>query len=163
SPARQFQGRRRRGTMRRRSRLWRGARGARRAKSLGARGAPSPGAVPRPGRCAPPPLPAPPRGEKPPRWAPRPPRGGPPAPTRPAEMRLGDSIAPGQIAELRSGGTLTADLGEENLNSERNPYHARAVLLSPCLLGEQLVGLLTIDYASEPHDYTPDEIALAGA
>src|SRR5262249_55586903 len=43
------------------------------------------------------------------------------------------------------------------------PYHARAVLLSPCLLGEQLVGLLTIDYASEPHAYTPDEIALAGA
>jgi signal transduction histidine kinase len=88
--------------------------------------------------------------------------------TQPPEVRLSDALAPEQIAQLRAGETLTADLGEENLTAERNPYHARAVLLSPCLLGTQLVGtqlvgLLTIDYASDPHSYTSDEIALAGA
>jgi signal transduction histidine kinase len=83
--------------------------------------------------------------------------------TQPPETRLSDAVAPGQIVQLCAGETLTADLGEENLHAERNPYHARAVLLAPCLLSAQLVGLLTVDYASDPHTYTHVEIALASA
>ncbi|HEY1387335.1 MAG TPA: ATP-binding protein [Ktedonobacterales bacterium] len=88
--------------------------------------------------------------------------------TQPLDVRLSDALAPEQMAQLCAGETLTTDLGEENLAAERNPYHARAVLLAPCLLGNQfvgnqLVGLLTIDYASDPHGYTSDEIALACA
>jgi signal transduction histidine kinase/PAS domain-containing protein len=81
----------------------------------------------------------------------------------PTNTRLSDTVGPADIARLRAGETLTADLGEAGLDDERNAYRARSVLVAPCLLRGQLIGVLTTDYGSTLHQFTADEVALAGA
>ena len=83
--------------------------------------------------------------------------------TWPDNVRLGDSMPPENVAHLRAGDIRTTDLGEASLDDSRNPYHARSVLVAPGLLRGQLVCLLTTDYASNPHVYSLQEQALAGA
>jgi signal transduction histidine kinase/PAS domain-containing protein len=81
----------------------------------------------------------------------------------PASIRVSDSVSAPDVARLRAGKVLTHDLGEEGMNAPRNPYHARSILLAPGLLRGKLVCLLSMDYASDPHDYSPQEQALASA
>ncbi len=81
----------------------------------------------------------------------------------PDSVKLGDSVPPESVAQLRAGNTLTNDLGEASRDDPRNPYHARSVLVAPGLLRGQLMCLLTTDYASDPHVYSQQEQALAGA
>jgi len=44
-----------------------------------------------------------------------------------------------------------------------NPYGVRTLLIAPMFVGDQLVGLLLLDYGSVEHEYTEEETALAGA
>jgi signal transduction histidine kinase len=83
--------------------------------------------------------------------------------TWPGNAKLSDSTGQPQIERLRAGEILTADVGEAGMDAQRNPYHARSVLLAPGLLRGELVCLLTTDYGSELHVYSLQEQRLAGA
>ncbi len=81
----------------------------------------------------------------------------------PGDVRLGELLRPEDAAALRAGTIRITDLGEEGLRDARNPYQTRSVLVAPCLLQGELVGVLTLDYGSAPHIYTAVEQALARA
>jgi PAS domain S-box-containing protein len=81
--------------------------------------------------------------------------------TWPEHARLSDSVHQPQIWRLRAGEIVTMDLGEAGPDAPGNPYGARSVLVAPGLLAGELACLLTADYGSEPHVYSPQEQALA--
>ena len=49
------------------------------------------------------------------------------------------------------------------LLNQPNPYGVRTLLIAPMFVGDQLVGILSLDYGGLEHDYTEEEQALAGA
>src|SRR5207237_10526669 len=44
-----------------------------------------------------------------------------------------------------------------------NPYNISVMLIAPMSVGEQLVGILSLDHNGREHEYTTEEIALAKA
>lgn len=44
-----------------------------------------------------------------------------------------------------------------------NPYGVRIILVAPMCIGDQFVGILSLDHDGADHEYTQDEIALASA
>src|SRR5881398_2463882 len=48
-------------------------------------------------------------------------------------------------------------------DTQPNPYHIHTLLMAPMTVGEQLVGLLSLDFGGQEHDYTTEEITLAKA
>ncbi len=81
----------------------------------------------------------------------------------PQGIQLSERVQPGLAARLRAGETLLLDLARPPWSSLLAPLGARALLLAPMLLGEQLMGYLALDHGSAEHEYTPQELALAGA
>jgi PAS domain S-box-containing protein len=77
--------------------------------------------------------------------------------------RLSDSPDQVFVERLRAGEVLTFDMTQPPYRDQPNPYGIRAMLVAPMRVSEQLMGLLTLDQGGMAHDYTPDEIALAGA
>jgi signal transduction histidine kinase len=55
------------------------------------------------------------------------------------------------------------DMTQPPLADLPNPYGIKVVLTAPMRIGDQLVGLLTLDYGGADHEYTPAELALARA
>ncbi len=55
------------------------------------------------------------------------------------------------------------DMTQPPFSEQPNPYDIRVMLLAPMNVGNQLVGILSVDYGDDEHEYTPEEIALAGA
>lgn len=83
---------------------------------------------------------------------------------REQESRLDDSPAPELIDRLRANEVLQFDLTQPPYNQQPNPYHVKTMLIAPMLIGDQLVGFLTLDQGADDrkHVYTPEEMALAG-
>ena len=81
----------------------------------------------------------------------------------PQGLQLSEKGRPTPAARLHSGETLLLDLTHPPWSSLLAPLEARALLLAPMLLGEQLMGYLALDHGSSSHKYTPQELALAGA
>ena len=81
----------------------------------------------------------------------------------PQGIQLSERVQPGLAARLRAGETLLLDLTRPPWSSLLAPLGARSLLLAPMLLGEQLMGYLALDHGSAEHEYTPQELALAGA
>lgn len=79
------------------------------------------------------------------------------------QARLGDTTMPELVERLRANEVLLLDLTQFPFNEAPNPYGIRVMLAAPMCLGRQLVGLLTLDYGGAEHEYTPDDLALAGA
>jgi signal transduction histidine kinase/PAS domain-containing protein len=79
----------------------------------------------------------------------------------PDEIPLEAGGDPTLVERLRAGEAVVRDMARPQLPDRPNPYGALSVLSAPCLLRGQLVGILTLDYGSAPHDYTPSEVALA--
>jgi PAS domain S-box-containing protein len=79
------------------------------------------------------------------------------------EQRLADWPDQQLVARLRDGEVITLDLSRPPYSGQPNPYQIRDLLMAPMRIGEQLVGLLTVDYSGVAHTYTPDEKTLAGA
>ena len=77
--------------------------------------------------------------------------------------RLSDSPYPELVERLRANEVLLIDMMLPEFRNVPNPYNIGVVLIAPMCVGEQLVGTLTLDYGGAAHDYTSDEIALAGA
>jgi signal transduction histidine kinase/PAS domain-containing protein len=72
-------------------------------------------------------------------------------------------LLPEVAARLRAGEIAFLDDTRSPENSLPNPYHARTTLMAPMYIGQDLVGLLMLDYGDRGHSYTPDELSLAGA
>jgi PAS domain S-box-containing protein len=79
------------------------------------------------------------------------------------EARLGDGPDPTLAAQLRANEILLLDMTQPPFNTQPNPYHIHTMLMAPMIVGEHLVGLLSLDFGGQEHDYSTDEIALAKA
>jgi PAS domain S-box-containing protein len=76
-----------------------------------------------------------------------------------SELFTGSEFA----AYLGSKEVLVLDMTQPPLRDWPNPYGIRTMLLAPMLVGDQLVGLLVVDHGHTRHEYSQEEIALAGA
>ncbi|MDQ2715847.1 MAG: ATP-binding protein [Chloroflexota bacterium] len=76
---------------------------------------------------------------------------------------LKDSPDGAIVARLRRGEVVKLDLTEPTFNEQPNPYGVTTMLIAPMQLGEHILGLLSLDYGSVEHEYTSEELALAGA
>jgi signal transduction histidine kinase/PAS domain-containing protein len=79
------------------------------------------------------------------------------------EARLGDGLDPTFAAQLRANEALLLDITKPPFSTQPNPYNIHTMLIIPMVIGEQLVGLLSLDYGGQEHDYDAAEIALAKA
>lgn len=83
---------------------------------------------------------------------------------RERESRLGDSPMPELVSRLKANEVLIVDMRQAPLSQQPNPYGITPGLIAPMFVGEQLVGLLTLDHGgAEEHQYTPEETALVKA
>ncbi|HEU5369937.1 MAG TPA: PAS domain-containing protein, partial [Ktedonobacterales bacterium] len=78
-------------------------------------------------------------------------------------IRLGDDADPTLAPRLRAGEVVLIDMTEPPYKGSPNPYNVQTVLVAPIRISERLIGILGLDYASTPHTFTSNEIALAGA
>jgi signal transduction histidine kinase/PAS domain-containing protein len=79
------------------------------------------------------------------------------------KSRLSAGPDPTLVPRLRAGEIVVIDMSQPLYSSRPNPYAIRTVLIVPMQISEQLVGFLALDYGKEKHEFTPDEVALAGA
>jgi K+-sensing histidine kinase KdpD len=73
---------------------------------------------------------------------------------------LGD---PRLASWLQADGVLILAVPSSVLCDRLKPYDVGTILSVPMYLGKQLVGILSLDYGSEEHLYTLQDMALAGA
>lgn len=76
---------------------------------------------------------------------------------------LRSALPPDRARRLNGGEVLIIDYTRPPFRDLPNPHGIRALLLAPMRLGEQLVGILNADFSGRVHDYTPEELRLAGA
>lgn len=76
---------------------------------------------------------------------------------------LSENPMPEMLARFMGGETLLIDLREPPFNEAPNPYGVLTMLAAPMLVGQQFVGILSLDFGGKEHAYTEQEIALAGA
>src|SRR2546421_6720256 len=79
------------------------------------------------------------------------------------ESRLSDSRTPELISRLRANEVLQLDMRQPPFSDQPNPYGIQTLLIAPMCIGDQLVGILSLDNGSIRHEYTQEEMALAGA
>ncbi len=79
------------------------------------------------------------------------------------EVRLSGGADPTLLKRLLAGEVLQLDLTQSPYQDLPNPYGVRQMLMAPLLLGNQLVGLLSLDYGGLDHTYTKEEIDLTAA
>ncbi len=77
--------------------------------------------------------------------------------------RLSDSPYPELVSRLRAHDVLLLDMTQPPFLDQPNPYGVRTMLIAPMFVGDQLVGILLLDYGGVEHAYTQEETALAGA
>jgi PAS domain S-box-containing protein len=76
---------------------------------------------------------------------------------------LRSALPPDRARRLNGGEVLVVDYTQPPFRDLPNPHGIRALLLAPMRLGEQLVGILNADFSGRVHDYTTEELRLAGA
>lgn len=79
------------------------------------------------------------------------------------QTRLGEGVAPELMARFLAGEPLVVDMTAPPYNELPNPYGVTTVLAAPMRIGDALVGTLTLDYSGERHQFTREEMLLAGA
>jgi len=72
-----------------------------------------------------------------------------------------DPLTAAIVERIRGGEVFVLDMTQPPLDA--NPYGVRHLLVAPMCIGDDLVGLYSMDYGAESHTYTADELALAGA
>lgn len=78
-------------------------------------------------------------------------------------MRLGDGSDPANVERFRGGEVLVIDMTHPPYADLPNPYGVTTTLVAPMRVGQQVMGMLSLDYGGPPHHFTEDEIALASA
>src|SRR6266702_3388946 len=72
-------------------------------------------------------------------------------------------LSPEHISRLRANEVLQLDMTQPPFSDQPNPYGIQTLLIAPMCIGDQLVGILSLDNGSIRHEYTQEEMALAGA
>jgi signal transduction histidine kinase len=78
------------------------------------------------------------------------------------QSTLGDYLEPEVIARLRANEVVIRDLTQQPF-VDRSPYNLGTLLIAPMIIGEQLVGSLSLEKKSSAEGYTEEEVALAKA
>ena len=78
-------------------------------------------------------------------------------------VRLGEGAPPDETARFLAGEIFVLDMTQPPYNTLPNPYDIHTVLVAPMRIGEQIVGVLSLDHSGADHVYTPDELRLAEA
>jgi PAS domain S-box-containing protein len=79
------------------------------------------------------------------------------------ESRLADSPDQSIVQRLQANEVVLFDMTQPPWNSYPNPYGIRTMLIAPMSTRDRFVGLLTLDYGGAEHQYTSEELELAGA
>jgi PAS domain S-box-containing protein len=79
------------------------------------------------------------------------------------KARLGEGLNPDQQARLRANEILLLDMRQPPFNELPNLYNIGVLLIAPMCVGDQVVGMLSLDYGGLEHEYTQEEIALTKA
>ncbi len=79
------------------------------------------------------------------------------------QQPLSQSPQPGLIARFLAGESMVIDLRQPPFNEQPNPYGVVTMLAVPMLVERQFVGMMSLDYGGEEHEYSEQELALAGA
>lgn len=79
------------------------------------------------------------------------------------QTRPSDQLDSAIGKQLAAGRAVPLDLTRPPYNLLPNPYSNTTVLVVPMMVGETLLGMLTIDFGGERHEFTPEEIALSEA
>lgn len=77
-------------------------------------------------------------------------------------MRISDSSYSEYVARLRAKEVLVLDMTRPPFSNHPDLYGG-TMLVAPMLVGDQLVGTLSLDYGRVEHAYNAEETALAGA
>lgn len=79
-------------------------------------------------------------------------------------VRLGEGADPADVARFRAGEIFILDMTAPPYRDLPNPYGVVTTLVAPMRVGEQIAGVLSLDYGGHtPHAFTHEETALAGA
>ena len=76
---------------------------------------------------------------------------------------LGENMTPELAERFVAGEVVVVDLLQLSLTHISQPYNVQEVLAAPLKIGQRLVGEFVLDFGPEPHTFTSQEIALAGA
>ncbi len=68
-----------------------------------------------------------------------------------------------QFIQLSPDEARVIDMTQPPFSEMPNPYNIHVMLLTLMSIGDQPVGVLSLDYGDKDHEYTPEEIALARA
>ncbi len=79
------------------------------------------------------------------------------------ESRLVDSPDRSLVQRLLANEVVLFDMTQPRWDSYPNPYGIRIMLIAPMSIREHLIGILALDYGGAEHQYTSEELALAGA
>ena len=82
---------------------------------------------------------------------------------QPQDAHLRDSPDQTLINRLLANEVLLLDMTQPPFSDAPNPYNIRMLLMAPMSVGNQLVGLLSLDYGGTEHEYTEEELALTKA
>jgi signal transduction histidine kinase/PAS domain-containing protein len=77
--------------------------------------------------------------------------------------RLSNSAYPELVSRLHAHEVLLLDMMQPPFLGQLNPYGVSTMLIAPMFVGDQLVGIILLDYGGMEHEYTGEETALAGA
>lgn len=78
-------------------------------------------------------------------------------------VRLEDSPDVEVVESLLAGDSVSIDMSDEPYRDVPNPYGVTTMLVAPMLVGRELYGIISLDYAGEPHEFTAEELKLASA
>jgi len=81
------------------------------------------------------------------------------------DVRLADveKAEPTLLARLQRGEVLLYDLTQPPYDSAPNPYGVTVMLIASMRVGDEVIGWLTLDHGGARHEYTEEELRLAGA
>lgn len=77
--------------------------------------------------------------------------------------RLDESPDQEVVQRLLAGETITVDLRDERYRDLPNNYNIQTMMVAPMVVAQRFVGMISLDYAGQPHDFTTDELNLASA
>lgn len=80
-----------------------------------------------------------------------------------AGARISDGASAENLARFRRGEVFVIDMRDERYRDLPNPYHITTQLIAPMRIGDELVGMISLDFGGAPHDFTDAERELADA
>lgn len=80
-----------------------------------------------------------------------------------AGVRIEDFPFPEITERVYAGEPIVLNMDEPRFRDLPNPYDITSMLLAPMHVGQRLIGFITLDYDTQPHTFTTEELQLASA